>query len=330
MGKFISMNKVKILYPLGRLGKDAIHIVGGKAAHLGELIKYKIPIPEGFVLSTSAFERFLNRSQYNRKIRGILDKQISLTEIISTSQTLHDYIMKTEITAELKDVIINQFEALQTTNPEKFNVAVRSSANIEDLSKTSFAGQADTYLCVRTVEDLLEKIKKCWASLYSASALMYIQQMIKVPLNLVSMGVIIQKMVNSEVSGVMFTANVVTKDKNQVLINATCGFGECIADGVVEPDSIVVDKSTLRVVKTRLGTKVKKSVQNPKADGTILVETPQAQQKSICLSDKQIKDLVNYGIQIEQIFEGAPQDIEWAIEKGAIKILQSRNITHLE
>ncbi len=323
------MSKVKIFYALKDLGREAIHIAGGKAAHLGELVRKKIPIPDGFVLSTSAFERFLNRSPFYKEIRELLDKEIRLTEIMSTSQTLHNYIMETDMTPDLRDVIVAKFEALQAQDPEDFQVAVRSSANVEDLSQTSFAGQADTFLCVSNVEELLECIKKCWASLYSARALMYVQQMIKVPLNLVSMGVVIQRMVNSEVSGVMFTANVVNKDKNQVLINATCGFGECIADGKVEPDSIVVDKITMEIIRSRIGAKEKMSVKNPNADGTILVETPIDKQQGICLTTPQIRALVKYGIQIEEMFGGAPQDIEWAIEKGTIKILQSRNVTHL-
>ncbi|NVM31791.1 MAG: PEP/pyruvate-binding domain-containing protein [Candidatus Helarchaeota archaeon] len=322
------MSKVKILYNLGDLGKDAIHFIGGKAAHLGELIKKGIPIPEGFVLSTSAYERFLNRSPFRQKIREILGKEIELSEVIQTSQTLQQFILETELASELQQPIINRFNELQATAPG-LEVAVRSSANVEDLSETSFAGQADTFLCISSVDELIECIKRCWASLYSARALMYIQQMIKVPLNLISMGVIIQKMVNSETSGVMFTANVLTKDRNQALIDATCGFGECIADGKVEPDSIVVDKTNLKIVKTRVGTKLKMSIQNPEEDGTILIDTPVEKQQVLCLTEAQIRELVQYGIQIEDLFGGAPQDIEWAIEGGKLKILQSRNITKL-
>ncbi len=323
------MSKIKVIYKLGDLGKDSIHAVGGKAAHLGELIRKKIPIPEGFVLSTSAFDRFLNRSPFAKDIRTLLDKEIPLTEIISTSQKLQNYILQTEITPDIKEIVIQRFSQLHSSDPTDFGVAVRSSANVEDLSQTSFAGQADTFLCIRNTTDLLESIKKCWASLYSARALMYVQQMIKVPLNLISMGVIIQKIVHAEVSGVMFTANVLTKDRNQVLINATCGFGECIADGKVEPDSIVVDKRTLEVIKTRVGRKSKMSVKNPNKDSTILVDTPPEKRQKLCLTTEQIRELVQYGIRIEKIFHGAPQDIEWAIERGKIKILQSRNITRL-
>ncbi|HUX98223.1 MAG TPA: PEP/pyruvate-binding domain-containing protein [Candidatus Deferrimicrobium sp.] len=322
------MSKVKLLYELGALGRDAIHIVGGKAAHLGALIKKNIPIPEGFVLSTSSFERFLNRSPFLHKIRELLDKEIPLTEITQTSKQLQNYILESEFPSDLKQPIVKRYQELKEQDTSIL-VAVRSSANVEDLSKTSFAGQADTFLCISTPEELINSIKKCWASLYSSRALMYIQQMIKVPFNLVSMGVVIQKMVRSEVSGVMFTANVLNKDRNQVLINATCGFGECIADGKVEPDSITVDKTTFKIIKTRIGTKVKMSIKNPEMDGTILIDTPMKQQQILCLTEGQIRDLVQYGIEIENLFDDAPQDIEWAIEDGQIKILQARNITHL-
>ncbi|NVM56079.1 MAG: PEP/pyruvate-binding domain-containing protein [Candidatus Helarchaeota archaeon] len=323
------MSKVKILYDLGNLGKDAIHAIGGKAAHLGELIKRGIPIPEGFVLSTSAFERFINRSPFRQKIREILDKEIQLTEIIQISQTLQNFILETELPSELEQPILKRFNELKALVPHDFQVAVRSSANVEDLSEASFAGQADTFLCISSDEDLIEGIKKCWASLYSARALMYIQQMIKVPLNLVSMGVIIQKMVNSDIAGVMFTANVLTKDTNQVMINATWGFGECIADGKVDCDSIIVDKTSLEIVKKRIGPKLQMSVKNPDKGGTHLVDTPFKKQQVLCLTEDQIHKLVNYGIQIEKFFGGKPQDIEWAIERGQIKTLQARDITHL-
>ncbi len=323
------MSKIKVLYDLGVLGKDAIHIMGGKAAHLGELIKKGLPIPEGFVLSTSTFERFINNSPFRQKIREILDKEIQLTEIIQTSQILRNFLLQTEMHSELEQPILKRFNELRTLAPDDFQVAVRSSANIEDLSETSFAGQADSFLCITSDEELIDSIKNCWASLYSARALMYIQQMIKVPLNLVNMGVIIQRMVNSEIAGVMFTANVLTKDRNQVLINATWGFGETIADGKVEPDSIVVDKRTREIVKTRIGAKSRMSVKNPGQCGTVLVETASEKQHVLCLTENQIRDLVQYGIQIESHFGNRPQDIEWAIENNKIKMLQSRDITKI-
>lgn len=329
MEKYTSMSKIKLLYNLGDLGKDAIHAIGGKAAHLGELIKHGIPIPEGFVLSTSAFERFINRSPYRDTIRAILEKEIQLTEIMTISEQLQKYLLKTDFPPDLQDPIIQRFEQLRDSAPANFQVAVRSSANVEDLSETSFAGQADTYLCIRTGEDLIDAIKHCWASLYSARALMYVQQMIKVPLNLVNMGVIVQRMVNSDVAGVMFTANVITKDKTQALINATWGFGETIADGQVEPDSVTVDKNSMRIIKTRIGTKEKMSVRNPNQCGTVLEMTPVDKCGVLCLSDLQICELVEMGKRIEALFGQRPQDIEWAFEMGKLMALQSRDITKI-
>jgi len=262
-------------------------------------------------------------------MREMLDKEITLEEIISTSETLQKLILETELAPELEQPIIQRYNELKQKSSRPLQVAVRSSANVEDLSETSFAGQADTFLCITTSDELIESIKKCWASLYSARALMYIQQMVKVPLNLVSMGVIVQRMVTSEISGVMFTANVLTKDINQVLISATWGFGECIADGTVDCDSITIDKITREIIKTRIGPKLKMSVKNPETDGTLLIDTPLDKQETLCLTEDLIQKLVQYGIQIEKHFNGDPQDIEWAIEDGKIKTLQSRNITHL-
>jgi len=295
------MSKIKLIYGLGDLGKNAIHTVGGKAAHLGEMIKHGIPIPDGFVLSTSAFERFINHSPFRQEIRETLDQEIELTELIATSKKLQKYILETEFPSEIRDPIIRRFKDLESNTPFPLEVAVRSSANVEDLVKTSFAGQADTFLCISTVEDLIDSIKRCWASIYSARALMYIQQMVKVPLNLVSIGVVIQKMVNSEVAGVMFTANVLTKDKTQTLINAAWGFGESIADGQVVPDLLTVDTDSTNIVKMRVGSKLKMSIRHPNACGTILADTPLEKQDVLCLTTDQIWELVKYGKKIEKI-----------------------------
>ncbi|MHA1264383.1 MAG: PEP/pyruvate-binding domain-containing protein [Candidatus Helarchaeota archaeon] len=321
------MTKIKLLYNLGELGKGAIHAIGGKAAHLGELIKRSIPIPRGFVLSTSAFERFINRSPYRQEIREILDREIELRDLLSTSQKLEKYILETSLPPDIKDPIVHRFMEFHADNPHSIEVAVRSSANVEDLSETSFAGQADTFLCINNPDDLLLAIKRCWASLYSARSLMYIQQMVKVPLNLVNMGVIIQRMVNAEVAGVMFTANVLTKDHGQTLINATWGFGETIADGQVEPDLILVDNTSLEILKVRIGSKLKMSVRDPSTCGTCLQETLPEKRESLCLSEDQIRELVQIGQRIEKFFQGQPQDIEWAFEQGQLRILQSRDIT---
>ncbi len=321
------MSKIKLIYGLGDLGKDAIHAVGGKAAHLGAMVQAGIPIPEGFVLSTSAFERFINHSPFRKEIRETLDKEIELTELIPTSQKLQKYIMETEFPSEMREPIVWRFNNLSSNTSYPLEVAVRSSANVEDLAKTSFAGQADTFLCISTEDDLIDSIKRCWASIYSARALMYIQQMVKVPLNLVSMGVVIQRMAKAEIAGVMFTANVLTKDRSQALINATWGFGETIADGQIVPDSITVDKDSLDIVKLRIGSKLKMSINNPKACGTILADTPLEKQQVLSLTTNQIQELVNYGTKIENFFNSIPQDVEWAIEEGRVLILQARAIT---
>ncbi|MFX1449994.1 MAG: PEP/pyruvate-binding domain-containing protein, partial [Promethearchaeota archaeon] len=204
-------------------------------------------------------------------------------------------------------------------------VAVRSSATVEDLETASFAGQAETFLCIDNFDNLLKSIKQCWASLYSPSALMYCLTN-KIPVEKVQMAVVVQKMVNSDIAGVMFTADVVNKDPNRILINITYGFGETIADGKVDADEILVEKETLKILNIRIGKKEFMSIRNKDACGTRVIETPPNKRECCCITEEKIIELAKIGLEIEKKFKHY-QDIEFAIEKNEIKILQSRPVT---
>jgi pyruvate,water dikinase len=181
---------------------------------------------------------------------------------------------------------------------------VRSSATIEDRSDISFAGQAESFLCVKGQEDIIESVKKVWQSMFSERALIYLKTK-EVPLSEVKMAVLIQEMIPAEISGVMFTANVVTNNTEEILINSTRGLGDTLVSGEIVPDTFVLTKSPISVIQQDLG------------------------DKEFTLDEEMLFDIVEVGMKIESGME-CPQDIEWCIKPdGRLVVLQSRPITTL-
>jgi pyruvate,water dikinase len=204
-------------------------------------------------------------------------------------------------------------------------VAVRSSATAEDLPSTSFAGQQDTYLNVLDENSLLEAVKRCWSSLWTPRAIAYRMRQSIAPTE-VSLAVVVQQMVSAEAAGVLFTANPVTGNRDEVVINAAWGLGETIVGGEVTPDSVLVDKVTGRMKKIEVGDKAVMRV--PGTEGTIEVPVASHRRRKPVLTPQQAEELTRLGCQIEMLF-GGPQDIEWAIADGRIYILQARPVTRL-
>jgi len=204
-------------------------------------------------------------------------------------------------------------------------VAIRSSATAEDLPEASFAGQQETYLNVRGEEALLAAVKRCWASLWTARAMAYRARHGIDPAS-VSLAVVVQQMVPAEVSGVLFTVNPLTGDRDEMLINAAWGLGEALVSGRVTPDSIVVDKAGGQVKRMEVGDKALMTV--PADDGTQEVSVAVDRRQALSLTSEQITELARLGREIEAHF-GAPQDVEWAIADGQVYILQARPVTGL-
>ena len=286
--------------PLQKLNKEDILLAGGKGANLGELIKIGVPVPPGFVILVSAFEKFLEETDINVKIDSRWRK-INVEDIESveeSSEILRDLIVKARIPEEINKEILESFKKLKT----KY-VAVRSSATAEDSKINSWAGELESYLNT-TKENLIKNVKKCWASLFSPRAIFY-----RARRNLgdkkISIGAVIQKMVQSKVSGVCFTVHPVTEDKNQIVIEAIQGLGEALVQGKVTPDSYVIEKDNLKILDINI--------------------PPKEKQK---LSEKQIKELVKLCMKIENHYKN-PQDIEWARKSNKFYILQTRPITVL-
>lgn len=238
--------------------------------------------------------------QHSEKIRGVID-----------SSSIPDEIQKE---------ILNAYRSLSKTP-----VAVRSSATAEDSSIASWAGELESYLYV-TQTDILNKIKLCWASLYTPRAIVYRAKR-DMKLKDISVAVVVQKMVNSQMSGVCFTVNPVTKDRNDMVIEAVYGLGEALVQGIVTPDRYYVDKKEDVIIDIVTNAQKKMYIQN-KTGGTNEVNVPNKKQLHQKITGKEIITLSEICKKIEKHF-GSPQDIEWAIEKGKFYILQSRPITTL-
>lgn len=284
---------------LNDLSKDDTSVAGGKGASLGEMIMAGINVPSGFVILANAFDKFLEETDLNVEIDSILHtvNHQEIHTIEHASEQIKSLILKSEISKNLATEILGSFDNLGV----KY-VAVRSSATAEDGYSASWAGQLDSYLNTKR-EDLLENIKKCWASLFTSRAIFY-----RLENNLhkqkISVAVVVQKMVDSDKSGIAFSVHPVTQDRNQLIIEAGFGLGEVIVSGQITPDSYVVEKQPRRIIDKNIQT------QNP------------------VLSDEEILELSELVIKIEKHF-GFPCDIEWAFEGDKIFILQSRPITTL-
>ena len=310
-------------------------LLGGKGSNLIKLIKMKANVPPGFIINTNCFKKFLNESKYYDQLTKLLAKTLNVKEILHHSAKITKLILESKIPAKIIESIEGAFDKLVKGKGKDMDLsfAVRSSATIEDSSKFSFAGQAESYLYNLTFHDLLQSLKNCWASLFSPRAILYMLHMKKLSVNFslknIHMAVIVQKMVNSHISGVLFTSNVINSDPNQMLINSTWGLGNTIADNLIIPDSIVIKKNKFKVLKRIIGKKKKKSIKNPNGAHTVMVKNYPKSRKICSLNENQLHQLHNLGLKIEKEFN-FPQDIEWAIENDEIFVLQSRPITTLK
>ena len=304
-----------------QLTKKDVGIAGGKGASLGEMTKAKIPVPPGFVVLSSAFDKFLKETNVDIEINAMWDRlDIKNTDNLEeNAHIIQEIILEKEFPKALAREIMADFNKLGT----KF-VAVRSSATAEDSKLDAWAGQLESYLYV-TKKNLLKSVQKCWASLFTPRALFYRVERGMVKTN-VSVAVVVQKMVNSEVSGVCFTVHPVTRDRDQMIIEAGWGLGEAIVQGIITPDSYVVEKSSLNLVDVNVNTQEKQIVKSKEYSEEKPV--PMVKREKQKLSEKQIQKLAYICFNIEKHY-GFPCDIEWALEKKKFYITQSRPITTL-
>ncbi len=304
------------------ISKEDVPIAGGKGANLGEMIRAGFPIPEGFVVTTYAFNKHLEENRLKEKIYKIIN-EINVDDpkdLEEKTKIIRKLIEEAPMPKDLEEKIKDYYRKLG-----RVRVAVRSSASAEDLPEASFAGQQETYLNVEGEEDLIKYIKKCWSSLFTPRATYYRAKKGFKHEN-VSIAVVVQKMINSEVSGVMFTKHPVTGE-DKVLIEASYGLGEAIVGGKVTPDTYVVDKRTLKIDSKKIS---RKEIMIVYENGrNVQKEVPEELKERQALSDDLIIELAKIGIEIEKHYN-FPQDIEFAIENNKIYIVQSRPITTLK
>ena len=305
--------------------------VGGKAANLGELFAAGLKVPEGFCLTTDAYRKVTGAP--GAMLPGLAAAHAALkpgaaagaggtSTLAELAAGARGAIVAAPIPPDIASAVEQAYKALGPDVP----VAVRSSATAEDLPFASFAGQQDTYLNVVGPRAVLDAVRNCWASLWTDRATTY-RARLGVDPDDVALAVVVQRMVDVDCAGIMFTANPVTGRRGQTIIDASPGLGEAVVSGAVNPDHYVVDTVTGRTVERTLGDK-RLRIQPLPGGGTETVEMPHGVD-SPCLTEEQVAGLARLGLRTEQYF-AAPQDIEWAIDRGgAVWLTQSRPITTL-
>ncbi len=299
---------------------DWLSLAGGKGSNLIRLAQAGLPVPGGFILSTQAYREFIRANGLEAHILAALPGDLEdLNALEAATAAVRASFAAGRIPAQLEDRIRAAYLALDSPA-----VAVRSSATAEDLPDLSFAGQQDTYLNVIGAETLLEAVKKCWASLWTARAVGY-RARNHVPQDGMALAVVVQRMVAAEVSGVLFTANPLSGRRSETVIDAAFGLGEGIVSGQVEPDHYEVDTRLGQVTSRSLGRKA--IAVRPRAGGGVQAE-PALEGDRPALPDAVILELAALGQRVAALY-GQPQDIEWAWAEGQLAVLQSRAVTSL-
>ncbi len=318
----------KAIVWFNEVGKGDVASVGGKGANLGELTNAQIPVPPGFIVTADAYYGFLEKTNITQQINQHLK-----------SLDPHDSKQLQRVAEEIQKIILNSSvppdlaKEIQAAYNQMGGglVAVRSSATAEDLPDASFAGQQSTFLNIQGDVKVVDAIKACWASLFNARAIFYrVEQ--KYDHFQVGIAVPVQRMVQSQASGVMFTIEPVTSDKSKITIEAVYGLGESIVSGEVTPDLFIIDKDSMTLISKKINKQEWQLIKNPVSqDGHLNIKSPipdelQTTQK---ISDEEVLQLAIIGRNIEKHY-GSEQDIEWAKENGQLYITQARPVTTIK
>jgi pyruvate,water dikinase len=293
------MTTSRFTLPFDELGLDQVELVGGKSAHLGDLLQAGFPVPPGFAVTALAFDRVVARGDDKAAIEA------------------------REMPVEVASDIATAYAALgRRIGRDEPPVAVRSSAVAEDAADASFAGVQDTYLWLSGVDEVLHGVQRCWASYFNPEATAYRAQHTGAR---AGMSVAVQYMVDARVAGVMFTLNPVSGDPSSIAIEASYGLGTTVVGGEVTPDSFLISKVTREVVRSALGTKEIECVAAGSGAGTTIKEVDPARRARPCLEPAEIETLVDLARRVEDRY-GRHQDLEWAIDRrlGEVFLLQSR------
>ena len=330
------MSKYNYIKWFNEIGKDDVGLVGGKGANLGELTSFGLPVPPGFCVTAEAYTKFIKYAELDEVVKLLMEAVDveKVDDLTNASKEIQNKIKEKDFDPELEEEILRAYrefsEDIEVKNPE---VAVRSSATAEDLPDASFAGQQDTYLHISGEEELLNHIRDCFASLWTSRAIYYREKQNYDHFD-VALSVVIQKMVNSEKSGVMFTANPINNSKDEMMINASYGLGEAVVSGIVTPDEYIIDKKTKKVIEKSISEKEYMVIKNENGVGTRTVNVKDVLGedaiKAEALSPEELDTLIERGLKVEKLY-GSVQDTEWGFDTDTKEFyfLQSRPITTL-
>ena len=336
------MEKEKYIVWLSEVSKEDVKIAGGKGANLGEMFNSGFPVPQAFIITTKAFHYFLKQTNIEQQIKDIISKIDSddTKALEEKSREIREMIINKEMPEDLKEEIIESYDnfnidlkelenspdalAIMKSAREPVFVSVRSSATAEDLGSASFAGQQESFINIKGNEELIKAVKKVFASIFTARSIYYRKK--KGFDQIVGIAVIVQKMVNSDKSGVIFSVNPITHENN-ILIEAVFGQGEGIVSGKIKPDMYIVSKD-LEILDQKIADKKIAIVRDASGITKTIHLTPEKSKQRV-LQTHEIRQLAEYAIKLEEHYQ-CPQDIEFAIENDSIYILQTRPITTLK
>ena len=306
--------------------KDSLELVGGKGRSLARMMNAGFDVPGGFLVTTETYRAFIAENGLQAQILEFAKPELrnGYPAFDACAEKIRALIlsrfMAEAISADIKGAYANLGD-LQTP------VAVRSSANAEDLPDFSFAGQQETFLNVIGGDEVVEAVQKCWASLWTAQAISYRHQN-GIDQGVVAMAVVVQVMVPSDVSGILFTANPATGERSEMIVNASFGLGEAVVGGQVTPDTFIIDRTDMSLKETVLGPKEQQIVCDD-TQGIRMEDVAESNRTASSLSDPMLRELSETASRVEALYGGQPQDIEWAFCDGRLRLLQSRPITNL-
>ncbi len=321
------MSTLPLVIDFKDIDKDSIDLVGGKGANLGEMVKAGFPVPTGFAVTVPSYELFLKENDIAKRIYEILDVTDveDPAQLESASKKIQKIINSSKFPQSVFAELTKSYKKL-SGRFSKALVAVRSSATAEDLPGMSFAGQQATFLNIKGESNLQVAVRECWASLFTPRAIYY-RHSNKIKIEKVGISVIVQKMIQSEVSGIMFSVDPVTNRKDRIIIDAVWGLGEMIVQGNYIPDHYVIQKETFAILSKEVNDQKMQYIKKGKETKEIAV--PKKNISRIILSEKQIITLAKISQKLQDHYY-FPQDSEWALEKDKLYIVQTRPITTIE
>lgn len=322
------MNKYVAFF--NEIGLRDLAETGGKGANLGELASSGFPVPPGFCVKIRAFDEYLEYNKMNNAVDALASRinYNSIPDIEGKTAEIRNLIcegaMPEKIASEIKEAYVSL-----GLNGSNSLVAVRSSVGTRDLSRSSFPGQMDTYHNITGIDNVLRLVKQCWASVWTARAATTAYSR-GINYKMLIIAPLVQKMVASDIAGVLFTSNPANASESEMMINASWGLGESVVSGNVTPDQYIIDKRSLQILNRISGKKCFKiQLDTEKGAGNQLVPVCDEDAEKECLSEEQIRELSEMAVRIEQYYK-EPQDIEWAFAGGRLYLLQSRKIAGLE